>query len=350
MTINNITTDSQVFCPDIFYIILDGYPNSSVLKEFCGFDNQPFIDYLTKKGFYVATKSCSNYPSTFLSLASSLNMQYVNNFTDMIGKKSIDRSAPYKMIEDNVVANFLKLQGYKFINISSGFKRGPTGYMRYADFNFYQAGLKEFIKLLISRTVWNPFMKYFAEDDKIIRLLYFISILPKLDKIKSPKFVLAHIITQSFPQGQGLIRKIMKGEISSMAEKKLIAAKYITFINDNLKKIVDHLLSQSKNPPIIILQSDHGSRVMNFDHPGKLQKEGLTDGMLRECMGIFNAYYLPQKDNNLLYSSITPVNTFRLIFNLYFNANYEILNDHCYYSTKIEPYNFFDVTDRLKFN
>ncbi|NHZ87321.1 MAG: hypothetical protein GWP19_15865, partial [Planctomycetia bacterium] len=51
---------------DIYYIILDGYASTSTLKDVCGYDNQNFNNYLISKGFYVASKSQSNYPMTFL--------------------------------------------------------------------------------------------------------------------------------------------------------------------------------------------------------------------------------------------------------------------------------------------
>lgn len=47
---------------------------------------------------------------------------------------------------------------------------------------------------------------------------------------------------------------------------------------------------------------------------------------------------------SFLFASITPVNTFRLIFNLYFGARFELLNDRSYYSTYDNPYRFIDVT------
>ena len=64
--------------PDIYYIILDSYARADTLMEFWDYDNSEFIDYLTNKGFYVASKSRSNYSCTILSLPSSLNMQYID--------------------------------------------------------------------------------------------------------------------------------------------------------------------------------------------------------------------------------------------------------------------------------
>jgi len=87
----------------------------------------------------------------------------------------------------------------------------------------------------------------------------------------------------------------------------------LIFINKKVETLVDEILSKSDVPPIVILQGDHGIRW------------GKGRGI-----DILNAYYLPGKDNQLLYESITPVNSFRIIFNLYFGTNYDLLEDEGY--------------------
>jgi hypothetical protein len=68
-------------------------------------------------------------------------------------------------------------------------------------------------------------------------------------------------------------------------------------------------------------------------------------------MRIFNAYYLPEGGQDLLYESITPVNSFRLIFNHYFDANFGLLNDYSYFSNYFkQPYKFIDVTNIVSGN
>ena len=48
-------------------------------------------------------------------------------------------------------------------------------------------------------------------------------------------------------------------------------------------------------------------------------------------MWILNAYYLPGYDGDL-YATISPVNSFRLVFNSYFGGEYDMLEDVSYYS------------------
>ncbi len=68
-------------------------------------------------------------------------------------------------------------------------------------------------------------------------------------------------------------------------------------------------------------------------------------------MRILNAYYLPGVDKDILYPSITPVNSFRLIFNLYFDTNFELLPDENYaFVDGRHIYKFFNVTDKVGYD
>ena len=112
ISLNGGTGDGSF--PDIYYIILDGYPSDANLKEFYDFDNQEFTACLRDRGFYIASESRSNYALTFLSLASSLNLDYLQGVVDQIGVESIDRSVPAQMISDSTVKQFLRSKPMKF--------------------------------------------------------------------------------------------------------------------------------------------------------------------------------------------------------------------------------------------
>jgi len=122
----------------------------------------------------------------------------------------------------------------------------------------------------------------------------------------------------------------------------------LIFINKKVKEMIDKILKKSKTPPIIILCADHGSTT-TLGHPyhwPRPPEENLPG--VKERVSILNSYYLPYGGDNLLYDSISPVNTFRLIFNYYFGTDYELLPDKSYYSDYKYFYEFFDVTDEIK--
>jgi hypothetical protein len=106
-----------------------------------------------------------------------------------------------------------------------------------------------------------------------------------------------------------------------------------------LQQAVTQILQSSDEPPIIIIQSDHGSRVF-------LNGDSAEKTCARERMSILNALYLPDNGASQFYESITPVNTFRVIFNTYFNTNFDLLEDRSYLAANDQPYDFLDVTDK----
>ena len=137
--------------PDIYYIILDRYASASTLREL-GFDNSEFINYLTSKGFYVAADSRDNYLNTEHSLASSLNMEYLDDLAQQVGDTCTDPSPLYAMLQDYKVWHLLKSVGYQFIHFGSWWE--PTRGNKYADVNInYSGSLPEFSNLLLRTTV-----------------------------------------------------------------------------------------------------------------------------------------------------------------------------------------------------
>ncbi len=57
--------------------------------------------------------------------------------------------------------------------------------------------------------------------------------------------------------------------------------------------------------------------------------------------------FLTNIDSNLtksLYESITPVNTFRIMFNQFHGGDFEILKDQTYFSKYETPFNFIPIT------
>ena len=94
----------------------------------------------------------------------------------------------------------------------------------------------------------------------------------------------------------------------------------VKYLNSELLSIIDSILSTSDEPPIIIIQSDHGWPLS--------PKESR--------MPILNTYYLPAQSDVSLYETITPVNTFRLLFNTYLETNFDILEDISYYTNHLQ--------------
>lgn len=327
--------------PDIYYIILDAYASADTLWEIWEYDNHEFVDYLTERGFYVVPEGRSNYTLTFLSLASSLNMEYLNYLSDELGRASTDRSLPYQMTQDSEVVRFLRSRGYKFVHFQSGW--GSTARNPYADRDIQCGSVSEFVEVLVRTTILRPLAnRFLSHDHREVALCTFSTLTEVQHMIEGPRFVFAHVLVPHPPFLFGPDGEPVDTEPDF--QPRDWGRHYLgqlEFVSKKVEVLVEDILSDAETPPIIILQADHGSK--------SLRDEGEpSDRMLRERLGILNAYYLPNEGQELVYESITPVNTFRLVFNVYFDAGNDLLEDRIYFSRLRRPYDFLDVTDTLR--
>jgi hypothetical protein len=345
--VNASATSSVGYLPDIYYIIPDSYIADASLKEFYGYDNRPFTGFLEEKGFRIGSHSVSNYAFTWLSLSSSLNMQYMNFLAETLGSESLDNTIAGRMLTDNKVMAFLKARGYTIIN--SGSWWGPTRRNRNADVNLLSGFHNEFTLQFLECTFLHPFTKYFIEDDLREKVLYTFEQLGEIPLMEAPTFTLAHVICPHSPfifgaNGEKL-STLRKVQAKTNPRKHYLDQ--VLFVNKKLKEAVERILARSARPPIIIIQGDHGAAYVRGT-TGRSESVP-DDGFLREQMRILNAYYLPGVPPETVYDAITPVNTFRAVFNAYFGAGLPVLADESWYSTKYRPYGFVHVTDKVKY-
>ncbi len=343
--------------PNIYYIILDGYARADVLQELYQQDNSGFLGFLATRGFYVADDSRANYCKTALSLASSLNLAYLDDLAERVGTDCSSMVPAYQMARDNRVFRFLREMGYQVVAFSTGWVGTE---MRDAD--IYMAARwypDEFQSQLITMTPFRPLWGDSRVHDMYAlhreRILYTLDHLSELPQVESPVFVFAHVLAPHPPFVFGRLgepvdpgyRFTLHDGQRIVNRRNLTREEYVQgyvdqlmFINAKVQDAVDGILMKSSRPAIIILQGDHG--------PGSMyDSEDLDSTHVKERLSILNAYYLPGDREVPLYQGITPVNTFRLVFNAYFETDYELLRDESYFSTRSLPYAFTNVTDRI---
>jgi hypothetical protein len=337
---------------DIYYVILDRYAADGILEEFYGFDNSEFISYLEGQGFYVARESRANYLKTAHSLASSLNMEYINYLAENQGRDSDDWTPLYRLLQDYRLWRFLKHRGYKFIHFGDHWH--PTSRNKYADVNVNYYWLSEFSMLLYETTIFSPISVRLGLLDKRReqwkRILYKFGKLAEIPQIGEPTFVFAHMLLPHSPYVFDQEGRFVTKATAQRQTEEVNYVKQLVFTNRCLKELVDTLIANSDVAPIIVFQSDEGPFPPRYREATRtFDWNQATDGELKRKMGILNAYYLPGAPSDVLYPSVSPVNSFRIILDLYFNQDIEILPDRYYgFSDYRHLYDFFDITDRLE--
>jgi hypothetical protein len=96
------------------------------------------------------------------------------------------------------------------------------------------------------------------------------------------------------------------------------------FVNSQLEEAIDAILKNAKEPPIILLQADHGPGLLtNFN--------SIEETCMAGRFSNFSAYYLPGIDPQKMPDDITPVNLFRIIFNEFFGTKLPLLENANYW-------------------
>jgi hypothetical protein len=354
----NLTTSTALdYKPDIYYIILDGYGSAEMMKSLHGYDNSNFIDALEERGFWIGDKSMSNYTRTILSLGSSLNMQYLDDVSFEMNDSYL--WWPLKgTVAKNQVRVFLESQGYESISLANGWdftsmsvaenvrKPFPIFLNKFEELYFQSTNLSLF-----------GFMNKFgistpSYDTHRQTVLFEFEQLGKIpEDTVSPKFVFVHLISPHAPfifdeNGSHLTPDYPftfsddRYFLSPPSKYRSGYLAQLTFINQKVIETIDAILKNSPQPPIIILQGDHGSGVYIDYHSA-------DNSCLYERFAILNAYYLPDIKVDILPKDINPVNTFRLVFNQYFGTDLDYLANRQFFSPSFEMYQFEDVTTRV---
>jgi hypothetical protein len=355
MTNDYFLPSNSIEKPDVYYIILDGYARADVLNTLYGYDNSEFINALEQRGFTVTGLSRSNYPRTLLSLASSLNMKYLEPVTETMGLSSLQWPVR-DMIQHSTVRAVFEKCGYKTVFFADDWDisdiRDGDVYVKPIGLlvnNFNGAIISNTNLQIITQILPGTFVSLadYSSHRSIITNVF--SRLPDIAKLAGPKFIYAHMVTPHPPfvfnahgdainPSYGYTQNDAIGFFDDPAQYEKSYLEQLTFVNQQTLQMVDGILLNSKTPPVIIIQADHGPAIQNYYWT-------IDDLSVFERYSILNAYYFPGVKSNEIPEDITPVNSFRLFFNKYFNANYELLPNHQYFPTNLILYQFQDVTE-----
>jgi hypothetical protein len=328
---------------DVYYIILDGYTRSDVLKELYHVNNSEFLNFLNRSGFSIAQDSYSNYSQTQLSLTSSLNMQYLPDLL-ALDPQADDRNVLNPVFNQNAVIEFFRARGYQIYTFFPGISITPAD----TDVLISRSEqLNESEIALLQDSVGNVWL------DEVGRELYWQDTLKEYERMQAvaakpgPKFVLAHILDPHPPFVVNRAGELIENQPYSYDDGSHYAGtddqyavgyvEQLLYANSQVEKLVTSILAQPGPDPIIIIQGDHGSGML-------LDQNSYENTCVRERMAILNAYYLPDRGFRWVYPGISPVNSFRLVLNHYFGANLDLLPDEHYFSTWPQPFDFHKLS------
>ncbi|MBN2148219.1 MAG: hypothetical protein JW726_12570 [Anaerolineales bacterium] len=329
--------------PDVYFIVLDEYARADVLDKVFDLDNGEFLEALTGLGFQTISCSQGNYAQTELILASILNLDYLPALDERFASNEADHALLRRLIKDSAVERAFRNLGYQIVAFETGFY-----FSEFEDADTYLAasrsahqslvaGMSSFEVLLFNSTaglalsdatrLLPAFMDtHHPLEIKRQQVLYTLAMLPRLpQEAPSPKFVFAHILLPHEPfvfDANG--EPFDPPDTLDDAQYSAAYRDQVHFLNQRLLEILGEIIASSPTPPVILLQGDTG--------PGRVSHAGRVQ--------ILNAIYLPGAANGSLPQTLTPVNNFRIVFDQYFGGDFGLLEDHSYFSSYDDPFNF----------
>ena len=307
--------------PDIYYIIPDGYPSDSWLQAAMDYDNSAFTEALEERGFTVVQQAQTNYAATLPALASVLNMKYYPRNDSPFSNLEYLRAE----IAFSEVAQALQSLGYTYIQFLSGYlfpspiadinrdftPAGPVdvrvnsqGYFftlvsnemevrQITNLELEQFVQQSFISLYVDTTLLRALKPQLGQQlsndqDQIYPLLSPERFLDTVDEVAATAsmpeatFAIVHLMKPHAPvvfDGQGNI--VPKKHNTSHEE---YFAEF-EFTNTKFLQLIDEILANSQQDPVIIFQADHGST-----YGGVWSVESRLDHF-----DVYAAYYFPRR-------------------------------------------------------
>lgn len=320
--------------PDIYYLVFDSYPGNRFLAQFHQSYNGGHLDTLRAWGFRVLSRPFSNYNRTAFSMASTLNFAYLKDIRANQPPESREYYRAIRGIDQSAVPALFAHHGYTIHNLSVfRFHGTPPLYREHffkipewqvISYNTLPYRIRKDILWHFISGKWahRAIKKLYRVDRQELRDVelqkrnYNDRIIDSLRKIPGgsagPKFVYAHLYLPHPPYfyDKDGSRRELESVISPEAiDSKALFLPYLEYTNTVIQALVSRILRQSPEPPVIILQSDHGFR--DFAE-GRQYPEYYYEN--------FAAFYFPDRGYQTLYDSLSNINTFPVVLNKYFHT------------------------------
>jgi hypothetical protein len=340
--------------PDIYVILLDGHAREDALAQRYDYDLGPFLGDLEERGFEVANASHSNYMFTQLTMTSMLHMSLlpVPALEPLVRGRPTSTAAREALIE-NPSFDFLESRGYTTVAFATPYENVS---LRKADVFVDQTPMNEFEQYLLNSTFLLDAIDAVAPDlvpgmqRTAINAVF--AELPAVarDRSLGPKLVWAHLMAPHAPfvfgpNGEALDLPVLRrfdhfaaGMGLTDAEFQRRFAGQTQYTDARTLDAIDGILAASSEPPVIIVFSDHGSRLRPFD------PATATDDDLRERFGTLFAAYTPGRQG-LYPEDVTPSQIMVNLLNAYFGTEFPQPGEGTFASEISHPFDFTQVRE-----
>jgi len=312
-----IIPDASAEKPNVYHIILDEYTDNEILTKKFGYNNEKFLEFLNNNGFYMHDKLFSTFGGTVKELNVIFNMEYPKKLGWM--------SEDYESLNNNKVMSIFSNQNYSIIETNS--------MMRWKNFSDVDTKLcydtnfinSEFLDQVLGKSIIRYFLEKYQQDTRRDTVRCTFDVLNEITlKIDGPKYVFSHVYVPHppflfGPNGENVIPD--HREISGLQswEDPQGYVNQLIYATNEITVVIKNIVKNDPNA-IVIVQGDTGT-LTGTDISKKTMKE------IYQAHSILYAVRIPDVEDS---DYMIPVNTYRVIFNNYFNMNYDYLEYHSY--------------------
>jgi hypothetical protein len=315
--------------PNIYVVMLDGYPRQDTLATSFNFDNSSFYDGLEAFGFAIATRSHANYNMTLLTLASLMNMAHVGDVVADDPDVQREASSLIRKINGGAAIAAIHRAGYQFVSISSGITQTSI----FAADEYLEAGQVTSFEVNVLRAGQVPSLLpdlqrswlYSQQRDRIRgELDLLVDVARRRDGV--PRVVFIHLMSPHSP----LVFAADGGPAPEMecipqtcnlwdedrgpgSEARLLGQ--LQYLNGLVLDAVASVIEGADRPPVAVVFSDHGARHDLDDR----------DEMLRNVF-----FSLTPEHPGLFPEDASPVNLFPRLLNAYAGAGIPLATEEAY--------------------
>jgi hypothetical protein len=313
--------------PNVYWIVLDGYPRRDVLQEFFNFDNGPFVDQLKGLNFTVYDRAVASFPETAFSISSTLSMGFpVDGLPPMMPSLAeLQRTVRGQ----NVVVNTFRSMGYRYVHFQNGYDdltacplEGAICVRGNAQASGSAIEFDEFNIALLSKTPVMDTIAIFTDADKSVEESMFMrgavheltDRLSQLPEHDGPFFLYAHVLAPHPPirfKRDCSVRAAAPDLLDWNSTDKPAFIDQLICVNDETMMLLDKVI-QKDPQAIIVLQSDHGAA---FRGQFKKPFDGWDLSDQKERFGALNALRMPDVCSDDTRGSVDLVNTFARVLN-----------------------------------
>lgn len=320
--------------PDIYFLIFDALGSSRSLRETLKKDNAVLDTFLQQKGFYVVDRSRANYNWTIHSISTTFNMQYLPDFIAPVMNDPKVYFWGSSSILNNSLTAILKQQGYNILQYQPVSFSNPDWPFR--NFFYDLKAQHYYFKTLPGRLYRDIFWNYTRVNLQAVKniqasLMQQRSLQRKkeiettVQLIKEscvpggkPRFVYAHFMMPhdpyTFDRNGNIIPVNPQQPVQEVNDEPAAYFEQVLYANRIIQELVTYIQQHNRKNSVIIVAGDHGYKYY------KKQQAAYSFQNL-------NAIYFPDGDFRMLYDSLTPVNTFRIVLNKYLGSSLPLLKD-----------------------